>query len=292
MPFLSECRGSVAFYTPIKKLHQQNIFNYRHLTPVKLMAFSYWEGIYLRGRVNRRKMKKGKEKRGKRISQKKDLASDTTPAFQKDDFICSLCGVYAKQVWHYASSGTGTQLVGSKDTHTYLVECWHCKGFSIWHKEQMIYPSGGPAPLPYPDLPDDIKEDYEEARSIVSRSPRSAAALLRLAVDKLLDWIIKEKKLEGNKKDINAKIKLLVENGLRPELQKAFDSVRIVGNHSVHPGQIDLNDNPEIAIKLFTLVNIIARQMITEPNDIRDFYDKLPEAEKKNVERRNGNKAT
>jgi hypothetical protein len=93
--------------------------------------------------------------------------------------------------------------------------------------------------LPHPDLPDDIKEDYEEARSIVSRSPRSVAALLRLAVDKLLDWIIEEKNLlEGNKKDINAKIKLLVENGLRPELQKAFDSVRIVGNHSVHPGQL------------------------------------------------------
>ena len=168
-------------------------------------------------------MKKGKEKRGKRISQKKDLASDTTPAFRKDDFICPLCRVYAKQVWHYASSGTGTQLGGSKDTHTYLVECWHCKGFSIWHKEQMIYPSGGPAPLPHPDLPDDIKEDYEEARSIVSRSPRSAAALLSLAVDKLLDWIIKEKNLlGGNKKDINAKIKLLVEKGLRPELQKSI----------------------------------------------------------------------
>jgi hypothetical protein len=57
----------------------------------------------------------------------------------------------------------------------------------------MIYPSGGPAPLPHPDLPDDIKEDYEKARSIVSRSPRSVAALLRLAVDKLLDWIIEEK---------------------------------------------------------------------------------------------------
>jgi hypothetical protein len=65
MPFLSECRGSVAFYTQIKKLHQQNIFNYGHLTPVKLMAFSYWEGIYLRGRVNRRKMKKGKGKKRK-----------------------------------------------------------------------------------------------------------------------------------------------------------------------------------------------------------------------------------
>jgi hypothetical protein len=83
MPFLSECRGSVAFYTPIKKLHQQNIFNYRHLTPVKLMAFSYWEGIYLRGRVNRRKMKKGKEKRGKRIVRRRIWPQIPLPLFEK-----------------------------------------------------------------------------------------------------------------------------------------------------------------------------------------------------------------
>lgn len=77
--------------------------------------------------------------------------------------------------------------------------------------------------MPHPDLPDDIKEDYEKARSIVSRSPRSVAALLRLAVDKLLDWIIEEKNLlEGNKKDINAKIKLLVEKWSPTRITKSI----------------------------------------------------------------------
>jgi hypothetical protein len=57
----------------------------------------------------------------------------------------------------------------------------------------MIYPSEGIAPLPHPDLPDNdhhhhhhdqIKDDYLEARAIVSQSPRGAAELLRLTVEK------------------------------------------------------------------------------------------------------------
>jgi hypothetical protein len=66
----------------------------------------------------------------------------------------------------------------------------------------MIYPSEGIAPLPHPDLPDDdhhhddqIKDDYLEARAIVSQSPRGAAELLRLTVEKLVNRIVEERKL-------------------------------------------------------------------------------------------------
>jgi hypothetical protein len=221
------------------------------------------------------------------------LVSDTAPDFKLEAFSCPFCGVYAKQVKHYCRFGTQLELGGSKDTQTHLIECGHCGNFSIWHKEQMIYPSGGTAPLPHPDLPEEIKEDYEEARAIVSRSPKSAAALLRLAIEKLMNIILEEELLEERKKeDLNYKIKLMVQKGLRSDIQQAFDIVRIIGNKSVHPGQIDLNDNPVIAKKLFELVNIIARQTIAEPKAIRDFYHKLPEADKKSIERRNGNKAT
>jgi hypothetical protein len=36
------------------------------------------------------------------------------------------------------------------------------------------------AALPNPDLPEDIKRDFEEARTVLALSPRSAIALLRI----------------------------------------------------------------------------------------------------------------
>lgn len=49
----------------------------------------------------------------------------------------------------------------------------------------MHFPTSGSAPLPAPDLPEDIWGDYEEARQIVDASPRGACALLRRAIEKL-----------------------------------------------------------------------------------------------------------
>lgn len=101
----------------------------------------------------------------------------------------------------------------------------------------MIYPSEGIAPLPHPDLSDDekdhIKDDYLEARTIVSQSPRGAAALLRLTIQKLVDRIVEERNLpvKKNQKDLNGKIGLLLRNGLRKEIQQALDYVRVIGNH-------------------------------------------------------------
>jgi hypothetical protein len=55
---------------------------------------------------------------------------------------------------------------------------------------------------------------------------------------------------------------------VKPSLQQALDIVRVIGNESFHPGQIDLRDNRETATKLFQLVNIIADAMISRPKQI------------------------
>ena len=134
----------------------------------------------------------------------------------------------------------------------------------------MIYPFSGTAPLPNPDLPEDIKNDYMEARGICELSPRGSAALLRLCIQKLC------KHLGEPGRDINSDIQSLVKKGLNADIQKSLDIVRVIGNESVHPGTIDLRDDPDTARILFVLVNIIANALITQPNMIAATYAIIP----------------
>jgi len=138
------------------------------------------------------------------------------------------------------------------------------------------------APMPNADLPDDIKTDFEEARQISNQSPKGAAALLRLVIQKLCIH------LGEPGKDLNKDIGSLVKNGLSAKIQKALDIVRVIGNESVHPGQIDLNDTPDTTARLFELVNFIADKMITEPQKIDGLYDGLPDSKKDAIQKRDG----
>jgi len=144
----------------------------------------------------------------------------------------------------------------------------------------MIYPQASPAEPPNLDLPADIAEDYDEARRIVNESARGAAALLRLAIQKLC------KHLGCPGKNINDDIKSLVVSGLPTKVQEALDIVRVIGNESVHPGTIDLRDDRDTALQLFRLVNFIAQKMITEPREISELYGNLPADKRASIQKR------
>jgi hypothetical protein len=200
------------------------------------------------------------------------------PKYKQPAFNCPHCGAYSDQKWFTACRFNVGHL-GLADI-VELAECTYCENYSIWYKKQMVYPYSKNALLPNFDLPDDIKADYEEARSIVSLSPRGAAAILRLAIQKLC------KHLGEKGKDLNTDIGELVKKGLPPRIQQALDIVRVIGNNAVHPGQIDLNDDPETAEKLFELVNLIADVMITQPKTIDKLYEKIPPGQKEAIENR------
>lgn len=159
-------------------------------------------------------------------------------------------------------------------------QCFNCNKISVWIGSTLTWPASGDAPLPNPDLSDEVRLDFEEAGRILTLSPRGAAALLRLAIQKLC------KELGQKGDNINADIAALVAKGLDVRVQKALDVVRVIGNQAVHPGQIDLRDDRSTAEKLFGLVNLIADIMITQPKHIAAMFDSLPLGAKKAIETR------
>lgn len=163
-----------------------------------------------------------------------------------------------------------------------ISRCYNCKKVSVWRYTCLIYPSKKVGPTPNQDLPQDIQGDFEEARSIVGESPRGAAALLRLCVQKVCAH------LGESGKDIDKDIASLVAKGLNPTIQKCLDIVRVIGNEAVHPGVIDLRDDCGIALELFGLVNVIADQMISQPKKVEELYEALPDSKKQHIEHRNG----
>lgn len=213
-------------------------------------------------------------------------SSYVAPQFQKAAFNCPLCGAYAKMDW------------SSNETTIYMRACCqHCKQNSLWMvtdhvyspvkniirplQATMLYPDFGSAPLPKSDMPEDVKQDYEEAARIFSRSPRGAAALLRLALQKLC------KHLGEPGENINTDIRALVSKGVfSPQVTKVADTLRITGNNAVHPAQIVDEDFDRVAEKMFDLINFIVKKAITEPKELDELYSLMPENARKAAEER------
>lgn len=199
------------------------------------------------------------------------------PIFNQQQFHCPLCGVYAAQSWancHYSLSSQ------RYETKIRISRCSHCDDIAYWYDGRLIVPSSGSVELPNPDMPEDCKVDYLEARDIVNLSPRGAAALLRLCIQKLMI------NLGQTGKNINNDIGELVKIGLPQLIQKSLDICRVVGNNAVHPGEIDLNDTPETAQTLFSLINLVVQDRITRPKEIEALYSTLPDGARAAINKR------
>jgi hypothetical protein len=164
--------------------------------------------------------------------------------------------------------------------NAYLSECYSCDGISLWIADDLIHPQRPTSVQPNDEMPSEIRSDFLEAASIVDKSPRGAAALLRLCIQKLTGHL-------GEKgKNLDDDIGALVSRGLDGRIQRALDVVRVIGNNAVHPGQMDLRDDKATAIELFKLVNIIVEAMIATPKHIDEMYKSLPENSLKAIEKR------
>lgn len=204
-------------------------------------------------------------------------------AIKFDCPICranSLCDIEYMSILNYGRS-----------TETYMLVCRACGEGSIWkqfdridnynYKLRLVDPIASDAPEALPDMPEDVAGDYEEARLIAAYSPRAAAALLRLALQKLC------KHLGEPGEHIDTDIRSLAK---RPEfgerLVKAADTLRIAGNNAVHPGEMDEQDIDNICSGLFGLLNLIVQAGISQPKEWDAMYQALPEKPRKAAEKK------
>jgi hypothetical protein len=170
--------------------------------------------------------------------------------------------------------------------NVFLSYCYSCKRHAVWIHDHLVYPSVPAAGFsPNEDLSDDIRRDFREAATILDASPRGAAALLRLSIQKLCVH------LNEPGKNLNADIASLVKRGLDPHVQQALDIVRVVGNNAVHPGELYIGDDRVTATSLFALVNEIAEDLISKPARVKALYEKVvPETARAAIARRDESK--
>jgi hypothetical protein len=127
-------------------------------------------------------------------------------------------------------------------------------------------------------MPEDVARLYDEASTVASLSPRSASALLRLSLEVLLEG------LYPDAGDLNKKIGAAVADGLPRPVQQTMDFLRFNGNQSVHKFHHD--DTAETASTLFTLLNVVVEQLISQPKQLASLYEGLPEGFRNQVDRR------
>lgn len=208
------------------------------------------------------------------------------PKHQRDAFNCPHCKVYARQSWHYEvflyskktgylsqSPGytAGADMSVADLGNCSFSKCDYCRNAALWQGKQLAFPLVPSAPPPHKDMPKEVNALYEEAARIAAFSPRAAAALLRLAIDQLTGI------LGETDRDLNKRIGGLVQKGLPATVQQALDSVRLIGNDAVHPGEIQFDDKPAMAETLFKLVNFVVERMIAAPKEVEEMYNSLPE---------------
>lgn len=214
-----------------------------------------------------------------------DAASKTNSGYvigTTSKFTCPFndCRTFAVQHWgqpngmgiNYGAGHVGSRNTGKMPAVNFS-RCEACDREAIYIGGQIVLPGETDAPPPAVDLPSDCIPDYEEARGILPRSPRGAAALLRLVIQKLLPH------LGSTKTTIDAGIGELVASGkIKSQIQQALDTVRVIGNESVHPGEMDLKDDRDTALAMFRIINLIVETEITEPKRLNALYASLPQS--------------
>ena len=205
----------------------------------------------------------------------------TPPSHGETGFNCPHCRAYSGQTWWRAIAAANNMQNRVVRSIAFSL-CDRCGEDAVWKGAKLVLPQVLTVEPPHMNMPEDCRVDFEEARSIANLSPRGAAAILRLVVQKLMPHI------GGKGENLNQDIADLVSKGLPEEIQMALDTCRVIGNNSVHPGEMAITDTPDITNQLFGIVNFIVDDRIRRPAALRAMYQTLPEGSRNAIAKRDG----
>jgi len=239
------------------------------------------------------------------------------PGPDKRSFTCPRCGVVAQQKWYpllydpgdwiawiskwaqaisrerdYSSFDQFLKQVSElpsvlipvtelPQNRLTIAFCQHCHRFTLWLGDAMIYPRVGEAPPPHEEMPPQIRKLYEEARGVLPASPRASAALLRVALEGLLE---EAGHRQGRLADRLEKAR---EDGkLSAGTYELAEVLRYAGNAAAHyePWKIDPSqgeEDREMVYHLFVFVNYVTDELIAKPRQIGEMARKINEKVRK-----------
>lgn len=215
------------------------------------------------------------------------MADYFPPDVKKEAFNCPHCGVYAHQEFNpivaygYTSNNaySGKHIITRGYLENFVIsKCTHCKQIIIWNQESMLFPRKMIVQDPSDNVPEKIKDIYIEAGKVLMDSPRASGALIRLALELLLQHVNK------NNLGLNENVKELIKSNIPEDLIKAMTILRVNGNDIMHTGEIKILEKEEEVAYLFDLFNMIVEEMITRPKKLNESYKRIPESIRKEIE--------
>jgi hypothetical protein len=168
----------------------------------------------------------------------------------------------------------------------HVSRCYNCKGFTVWVRDRLVFPIKGNEPLDiieadFRQVEEDVQElednvpesdehveasveeveeaseDFEEAAAILNKSPRGAAALIRICIQNMMP-LMKE-----TGKNLDENISSLVRKGLEVEIQQAMDVLQVIRRNPGQESDVDLRDETAIATRMLeSLKEILERRML------------------------------
>jgi hypothetical protein len=138
----------------------------------------------------------------------------------------------------------------SSATQALSGHCPHCGGILVFLAEgpahsgfgreddfkespefKLIYPIAQPRVIPDPEIPVQLRRDFNESLAVLPHSPKASAALNR----RILQHVLREH-FKIKERDLSTEIDKFIQTpGVPSHLSQAVDAVRNVGNFAAHP---------------------------------------------------------